>query len=170
MKVFIEEQRFTQMWLIILLIVTMGVPVFMILREFSESDGQDMDVKIGMLVVFGTVILVFGLIFSLKLKTRIDESGIQYRFFPFHVKIRLIAWHEIQEVYVRKYNPISEYGGWGIKGGALWSKSKGVAYNVSGNIGIQLVLKNGKKILIGTQKEKDANNVLTTYKNKLNEN
>ena len=61
-----------------------------------------------------------------------------------------------------------EYGGWGLKGGLLWKKSKGIAINVSGNIGIQLELKNGKKLLIGTQKLQEAKQVLDTYKNKLN--
>jgi len=37
------------------------------------------------------------------------------------------------------------------------------AINVSGDIGIQIELKNNKKILIGTQKETEAKNVLNTY-------
>ena len=39
------------------------------------------------------------------------------------------------------------------------------AINVSGDIGIQLELKNGKKLLIGTQKEAEAKSVLQTYQN-----
>ena len=43
-------------------------------------------------------------------------------------------------------------------------KGKGVAYNVSGNKGLQIVLKSCKKILIGTQKpeeiEKFANQLM----------
>ena len=42
-----------------------------------------------------------------------------------------------------------EYGGWGIKG-----KRHKKAYTVSGNYGIQFLLKNGKMIMIGTQKPK----------------
>lgn len=74
------------------------------------------------------------------------------------------------KAYVRTYDALSEYGGWGLKGGALWNNSKGKAINVSGNIGIQLELKNGKKLLIGTQKKKEAENVLLNYQTKINNN
>jgi hypothetical protein len=36
-----------------------------------------------------------------------------------------IQWQEIETAHVRNYNPIGEYGGWGIKGGLLWNKEKG---------------------------------------------
>ncbi|MAD97222.1 MAG: hypothetical protein CMB99_07855 [Flavobacteriaceae bacterium] len=86
-----------------------------------------------------------------------------YRFFPFHLKYKLILWKEIANCYVRKYDAVTEYGGWGFKGGALWKKSNGKAINVSGDIGIQLELVNGKKLLIGTQKESEATRVIKTY-------
>jgi len=55
----------------------------------------------------------------------------------------------------------------GLKGGFFFNKGRGKAINVSGNIGVQLILKNGDKILIGTQKKEEALRVLETYKNKL---
>ena len=54
--------------------------------------------------------------------------------------------HEIENVYPREYSPVAEYGGWGIRYG-----KSGSAYNMRGNRGIQLELKNGKEFLIGTQ-------------------
>ena len=36
-----------------------------------------------------------------------------------------------------------------------------------GNIGLQIDLKNGKKILIGTQKKEDMQRVIDKYKNKI---
>ena len=108
------------------------------------------------------------LIFIFKLTTRIDENGIHYQFFPFQFKLKLISWNEITRAYVRIYDPVGEYGGWGLKGG--WSKSKGKAINVSGDIGIQLELKTGKKLLIGTQKKEEATKVLQTYQLKINSN
>ncbi|MBK7477116.1 MAG: hypothetical protein IPI11_14350 [Haliscomenobacter sp.] len=83
---------------------------------------------------------------SIKLATSITREGILIRFSPF-VK-RFIPWEEVEKAYVRTYRPILEYGGWGIRFGAGGSR----AYNISGNQGLQLVLKNGKKILVGTQK------------------
>jgi hypothetical protein len=108
-------------------------------------------------------------IFFFKLKTRIDEIGIHYQFSPFHLKMKLIKWEEITKTQVRSYDPISEYGGWGIKGGSFWNKEKGKCVNISGDIGIQVEFKNGKQLLIGTQKKEEATNVLMTYQNKIND-
>jgi hypothetical protein len=105
-----------------------------------------------------------------KLNTRIDEKGIHYQFIPFHFKIKTIPWNIIEKAYVRKYDAITEYGGWGLKGGFFWNKSKGTAINVSGDLGIQIELESGKKILIGTNQEEQARQVLQTYNSKLNAN
>ncbi len=74
--------------------------------------------------------------------------------------MKKIAWSEVSNAYVRNYDPIGEYGGWGLKGGSFWNKSKGKAITISGGVGIQLEFKNGKKLLIGTQKENDVKRVL----------
>ena len=163
MKVFKEEQRFTQTWLIALLLISVIVPVILITKEYLEENSSMTTNEF--VLTLGGIIASLSLIFFFKLTTRIDETGIHYQFFPFHFSLRLIKWSEIEKVYVRTYDPISEYGGWGLKGGSLWNSKKGKAINVSGDIGIQLELKTGKKLLIGTQKENDAKQVLITYKN-----
>ncbi|PQJ82980.1 hypothetical protein BTO16_05475 [Polaribacter glomeratus] len=84
-----------------------------------------------------------------------------------HFSLKTILWSELKEVKVRTYNPIGEYGGWGFRSGFLWNKSKGKAINISGDVGIQLEFKNGKKLLIGTQKKAEAESVLETYQHKI---
>lgn len=170
MKVFIEEQRFTQSWIIMLLVISSIFPIALVAKEIIESKGEDMNAIITMVIVLVTLTLSFWLVLSLKLKTRIDENGIYYRFIPFHFSDRFIAWNEIKEVYVRKYDAFSEYGGWGMRTLKLWNKEKGIAYNVSGDKGIQLILRNEKKILIGTRKKHLVDRVLATYKDKINNN
>ena len=44
---------------------------------------------------------------------------------------------------MRRYR---EYGGWGIRGGLRGTK----AYNVSGNRGVELMLADGRTVLIGS--------------------
>ena len=165
MKIFIEEQRFTQAWIIVLILSCTIVPVIVILNEFSKN--QNAFSIWELVLIIGITLLVPALIFVFKLYTRIDESGIHYRFFPFHIKFKTIPWNAISKAYVRKYDAISEYGGWGLRGGMFWNKTKGTAINVSGDIGIQLELKNGKRLLIGTKLEEDARNVLLNYNEKL---
>ncbi len=165
MKVFKEEQRFTQTWLIALLGISIIIPIILITKEYLEKNSSMTTNEF--LLTLGGIIVSLSFIFFFKLTTRIDETGIHYQFFPFHFSLRLIKWSEVNKAYVRTYDPISEYGGWGLKGGSLWNKKNGTAINVSGDIGIQLELKNGKRILIGTQKENEAKRVLENYKDKL---
>ena len=165
MKIFKEEQRFTQTWLIVLLAISVLVPIGIICKEYFKED-TTMTTNEFVLTNLGILISI-SFIFLFKLTTRIDEKGIHYQFFPFHFKLRLISWNEISKATIRTYDPIGEYGGWGLKGGSLWNKSKGKAINVSGDIGIQLELVNGKKLLIGTQKKEEAKRVLETYTSKL---
>ncbi|CAM1369463.1 conserved hypothetical protein [Tenacibaculum litoreum] len=166
MKVFKEEQRFTQSWLIILITISIIVPITLIIKEYMKENSTMSSTEFILTSLGITLSITF--IFFFKLTTKIDEIGIHYQFFPFHLSIRKITWTEINKIHVRKYEPISEYGGWGLKGCFLWNKGKGTAINVSGNIGIQIELKNGKKLLIGTQKEQEVKRVLENYQYKIN--
>ena len=166
MKIFKEEQRFNQIWLILLILVSLLVPIGIIIKEYIKDPSSLTTTEL--ITIIGIMIVASGIIFVFKLTTRIDEEGVHYKFFPFHWNFKVITWNEIKNIYVRKYYPLSEYGGWGLKSGAIWNNSKGKAINVSGDIGIQLVLKNGKKLLIGTQKQHEAENVIATYKTKFN--
>jgi hypothetical protein len=44
---------------------------------------------------------------------------------------------------------LTEYGGWGLRLGLF---GKGTAFNVSGDIGLQLEFTDDRKLLIGTNK------------------
>jgi len=168
MKVFKEKQGFTQLWIIVLITVSTLVPLFIIGNEYLKADTKVSSFEVYLTI--GLTIFVASLIFLFKLSTRIDEKGIYYQFFPFHLRLKTIPWTSIEKAHVRKYNAISEYGGWGLRGGFFWKKSKGKAINVSGNVGIQLELKNGKKLLIGTNQEEQAKQVLQHYHSKIKAN
>ena len=159
MRIFKEEQKFTQTWLIVLMGITSIFPIYLITKFFIENR---MSIS-QYLITLSIILISLGMIFLFKLKTRIDDIGIHYEFFPFHLKMKTIFWENIKEAKTRKYDAISEFGGWGLKGGKLWYKQNGVAINVKGNIGIQLTLKNNKRILIGTQKQHDADAAIARY-------
>mgnify|MGYP003386543033 FL=1 len=159
MKVFKEEQRFRQVWLMVLLGFSLLVPVGLIINEYiKDNTSMTTNEFLGSLIgIIASVLLIF----IFKLSTRIDEKGIHYQFFPFHFSMKTLLWAEITKAEVRTYDPIGEYGGWGLR--YSFNKKKGNAVNVSGDIGIQLTLKNGKKLLIGTQKKEAVSRVLKTY-------
>jgi len=167
MRIFKEKQAFTQSWLIILIVLSAVVPIGIITNEFLKENSTIGFKEFSLIVLLILVSIVP--VFFFKLKTRIDEIGIHYQFFPFHLSFKTILWKEIKKVETRKYDAVSEFGGWGLKGGLFWKKKNGVAYNVKGDMGIQLELTNGKKILIGTQKQKDVIFVLKSHTSENNE-
>lgn len=107
--------------------------------------------------------VTFGSYFFDTFETHIGVEGIQLRFFPFHLKFKKISWDEISQCYVREYSPIGEFGGWGLRFGFF---GQGNAWNVAGNRGLQIEFKNGKKLLIGTQKPDLMVEALDKIKNK----
>ncbi|MDO9069815.1 MAG: hypothetical protein Q7W05_15355 [Deltaproteobacteria bacterium] len=148
--IFTEEQRFGQVWLWVALV---GMDVAFFALFFAQFFGPVPPRPTGpadLLVLCLVALLCLGitaLFVSLKLITRVTSLGISVQFIPLHRKPVIFPFSDISEYSVRTYRPIMEYGGWGIKRG-----SGGLAYNVSGNKGLQLVLKDGKRIMIGTQK------------------
>ncbi len=92
---------------------------------------------------------IFGLIFPvgfyfMRLDVQVSDDHLSIRFIPF--SNRRIAISEIGLVESVKYNPIREYGGWGIRGG-----SSRKAYTISSNQGVKLTLLDGSTVLIGSK-------------------
>ena len=174
MKIFKENQRFDQWWLIALFVIVylkFGYDLLLVYRGKTE-----LNTDTSIMLIFASTVLVLAtiLIFSLRLKTRIDEKGISYQLSPFHLEAKNIPWESLEDCSVRKYSPILEYGGWGLRG-TIRLKMFGIgkngrAYNIKGNAGIQMELKDGTKILIGTQKIEQAKEVIKNYAYKLTNN
>ena len=165
MKVFIEEQKNTQKLIIIGMSIAFVAVVFSIMKDWENILNGSIGEKLEAFIGFFILVLVSFLLISLKLKTRIDEKGIQYQYYPFHFSYKIIKWNEISKCYLRKYDAIAEYGGWGLK--LSFGQKRGKSYTTNGNIGLQLKLTNGKKILIGTQKKEEIQRTIDTYKNKI---
>jgi hypothetical protein len=156
---FKEEQKFDQWWfrLIIImswvpLVVIFGIGIYQQLvlhKPWGTNPTSDTALLLTTAFVFLIMAGVTWLTFSMRLITEVTEDGLKYRFPPLIRKARTIPKSMISEYRVRKYDPIGEYGGWGIKGRLF---GNGRAYNVKGNIGLQLQLRDNKKILFGTQR------------------
>jgi hypothetical protein len=154
---FREEQRFNQIWLKVLLYLLAIANLFIFGHALykqlitGEPWGDNPMSDIGLIfTVCFTFAIWGGILFLLersKLITNINHNEIRLRFPPLFSKEKIITMDVIKKMEVRKYNPILEFGGWGIRYGI-----KGKAYNVKGNMGLQLYFKNGKRLLIGTQK------------------
>ncbi|PTX42294.1 hypothetical protein C8P64_2722 [Christiangramia gaetbulicola] len=159
MRIFKEEQAFRQWWFIAILALTMVGCIIPMVKNY-QLHGTATAEFFGL----GLVLLIILLFWVLRLHTKIDAKGISARFEAFSFFRKEFKWSEINECYVRKYSPWTEYGGWGIR---VSRKKK--AYNVSGNIGIQIITKDKKKFLIGTNKPEEAKKVIRRYQEKLNQ-
>ncbi|MBL7967278.1 MAG: hypothetical protein JNK09_09765 [Prolixibacteraceae bacterium] len=152
---FSEKQQFRQWWNILLILVA-TVPA-MVFSGYALYQQTVNGIQVGdepapnaVLAIF--IVVMMALLWSylaMKLEVWIDQEGIHYRFWPLIFKERLISIYEIQRYEIRQYRPIVDYGGWGMKKSFKWGR----AYNISGNIGLQLYLNNNKKVLFGTQRQ-----------------
>ena len=145
MKTFTEKQKFTQWWLWLILFGLLSIPIcglflqFIMDKPFGDNPTSD-----GGLMLFALFMLLFlGFFYSITLKTEIDEQGIRMIFFPFVHKS--IPWEKVENAEIVTY---SIFIGWGIR---LFTPY-GTAYNIKGNKGLALTLKEGTKLMIGTQK------------------
>lgn len=149
---FLETQRLTIWWVWLLLLSINGFSVYALVQQLGMGKpvGNNPVSDTGLIIIAVSFLLLTAGIAMITLHTKLDDQGVHFKLFPFHLKFRLHKWEDIQSAEVRQYKPIAEYGGWGLRMGP-----GGMAYNMSGNRGLQLVLKNGKRILIGTQKPEE---------------
>ncbi len=145
---FREVQRPRQWWVwgILLLVIFLSWNDFIqrILLDEPEQPGDPSDTFVMVSwALFGLGLPLFFMMIKLVVEVRPDE--IYIRLFP--IRTRRVPLHRIQAFEARRYRPIRDYGGWG------WRLSRhGVAFNISGSHGVELVLDDGERIMIGSQK------------------
>lgn len=123
-----------------------------------NSESEKKEAIIGLSLFLVLFVLVFVFLMNLKLTIRIDEKGITFRYFPFS-SWKTISKSQVISAEVITFNPLSDYGGWGVKG----NKTTKV-YTVFGNSGLLIDSGEKKKILIGTQKPKELAGFIEDWK------
>lgn len=151
---FHEEQRFKQWWLWLIIVFTLLAIIVPLVNAITEEQAQLNSSDTARLIIYGALAVlllttVLIVMLFIKLKTKITGNGIYVTYFPFVRKWKKFPVQEINKYEIRRYRAMLEYGGYGMKK----RRKAGEAYSISGKIGLQLYLKNGKKILIGTQKK-----------------
>jgi hypothetical protein len=152
---FHEEQRFRQVWLWVMLVAVQAAVLGPLLfgiagqlmfgKPFGTRPASDTALALGGAAAVLFCAALTWLFLAMALRVTVDGSGILVRFRPFLT--RRLPFGDIADCAARRYRPILEFGGWGIRVG--WRKR---AYNVSGNLGVQLVLKDGRRVLLGSQR------------------
>uniref|UniRef100_UPI0025D8C38D hypothetical protein n=1 Tax=Algoriphagus sp. TaxID=1872435 RepID=UPI0025D8C38D len=114
-RVFKEEQTYRGTWIMyLILLFELPTIILLIVLYFNAEDKTEMGM--GLAFVFITLILILLFISNLKLETRLDDFGVSFRYFPFIRNWRKIDKTNILSIGVINYSPLTDYGGWGLKG------------------------------------------------------
>lgn len=146
---FTEKQQFNQWWLWLLLAVSLAVPAILLFKEITEKSGGFS----GLIIILSVIILFV----VLRMTTVVTKENIQLTYFPFVNKTINLA--DIETMKVINYGFV---GGWGIR---FWTQY-GTVYNVRGNKGLHIKFKNGKQLVIGTQKPQELEKVVEQLNSK----
>ncbi len=144
-----ETQRFTQLWLWLVVFAVAALVWYGFVKQivfgvpFGSKPASDPELWASWLLVGVVVPLLFRV---MKLDVEVSDRDLMIRFYPF--RTRRIPLSSIKHCEPCVYQPLFEYGGWGIR----WSPVSGWAYNVSGNQGVRLTLADGSRLLIGSQR------------------
>ncbi|MGB3799972.1 MAG: hypothetical protein WA952_09155 [Lewinella sp.] len=150
MIVYEEEQKFSAWWMSILNVVVIVATLYTIYRLW------DQEVEWLHFLAPAVAVVVVICLAMVTLRTRILSDRIEVGFRPFSNKV--IRRNDIASAYLRQYNSMGEYGGWGYRVGR-----KGKAYNTMGDQGLQLELTDGSRLLIGTQRPRELEQVLDSW-------
>lgn len=136
---FEERQMFT-LWAYVLIAVAAAGAATALLAARMEPSGR---------VALGAYLLIVALAANLFAMTTLvtgDTLCVTFGWaFPLYRRVIRIA--DITRAEAVTYSPLGEYGGWGIRG-----MGKNTALNASGNRGVRLTLRDGRRVLIGSQR------------------
>lgn len=135
---FHEEQRFRESWLWLAIAIPIAIAVwFLLTTPGVPASASSLVVLTGVLV---------GALFAIaRLETTVTGDDVVVRFHGLW-PTRRVRLDDIAEVAPMRYT-MWDSGGWGVHFGLA-----GMTYNVSGNDGVHFVLKDGRRILVGTQR------------------
>jgi hypothetical protein len=142
---FHEEQHFHRAILGVLIAAFVVVAIVTAVELVAGRPAQLWIVVIGPLIV-GVVAVLLSLS---HLDVDVTDEGVTIAF-RYVWPARRIAFSEIVGLEARRYDPLLEYGGWGVRLGP-----RGWGYMTSGSEGVQLRLRKGLPVLIGSARPRE---------------
>lgn len=105
------------------------------------------------------LLVVALMVCMMRMTTRVDADGVTVVFGLVPLHTRKIAFTEIVSAEAETYSPLREFGGWGLRG---WGNNR--AINMAGNRGVRLQLKDGRRLLIGSQRAEELAQAIRSYR------
>lgn len=152
MVIFREVQYMRHVWWVMLLVVGLAALMWwgfiqqIIFGEpWGTNPAPDWMMWLLLMIVGIGLPLAF---YWMRLIVEVMDDSVSIRYVP--LTKRTIPLADIEQVEALTYKPLQEFGGWGVRG-----RSNRRAYNVSGNRGVELTLRDGRMIMIGSQKAEE---------------
>lgn len=137
-----QKQRFHPAWILTSLLLSLAVVAGVLYR-------QEQFLTVSVLAIVSVILLLHGALLAARLQLIVNEDGIRYRFFPFHLKPHKIYWFEVEEAKVNTFNALLSFGGWGIRYHFFYSTKIFIARS---GTGLFIQLKNGRRSMFSISK------------------
>lgn len=151
---FQEKQTYTKGKVILLAIITLLTSAFFI-QLAIKTPYDKTAIMLGGLICVGYLAGITFYLWRLQLKTVIKSKKIKFQYSPLHAKKQTIKTKEIEDYQVIKTPFLAKLSGWDVQ----FNTSEQV-YSLSGRTGLELTLKDGQHIFIGTKKPMVLKNAL----------
>lgn len=155
--IFKEQQRFSN-WILWLLLISMAVGVWFwfiasIILSTGVSTGMEESITPAWFVVLvwiivGIVVPLF--VFILRFDLQIEDGEIKFQYFPFHIKPKRLSIKEIQNYKIVRFDPLGDYGGWGIR-----KKANTIGYITASGRGVIVLLDGEMQLTLGSDQPKE---------------
>ncbi len=155
-----EHQTFRQFDIMALLVGTFAVSSFILIQKLYLTPGEVPAICIAlytMIIAASLIAIVYYL--KVKLIISVNPKYLKYQYFPIHYKKQRVELSEIKSCKVVQTSLQAEYSGWAISYGVGTKQ-----FSVSGKNGIEIELKNGNVIFLGSKNPEELKMILDNLK------
>lgn len=156
-----ERQRTPWYWF--LFMAVLNIPfVYGLVKQLilNKPWGNNPMSDTGLIILAAFIFLFSAFMLIIKQEIIITKQGVFTRLFPLKTKPKLYSWEKIDKAAIKKYSLLQNRFGWGFKIGMNGSTT----FNMRGNIGLELILNNGHKVIIGTFNPQELEKVIAKFK------
>lgn len=148
MTYFHEVQPLRKQRLIVVVLIVVAVVVLASLLLSGEAPPWVTAIAVGSLGLVGAVF------FAATLDTTVGSNAVTVAF-RFLWPTRRIGLSEVRRAAATRYRPLLDYGGYGVRLG-----THGIAFNVSGDEGVVIEMKDGSRVMIGSQRARELESAI----------
>lgn len=154
---FHEVQALRRWWLSAMLLIPLAITGYGLFQQIilRRPWGNRPVSDLTFVLIEGALAAFVVWIHLIRLVTEVRDDTLIVRYVCLW-PVRRIPLTDISSARDITYSPILDYGGWGVR----WGWDGSMIFNVSGDRGVELLLKNGKRIVVGSQRSSELAQVI----------